>query len=346
MVYANKNSGVIQSFSPSGPSTVSQLKTFYNDVLKGEIEKEGLSVADRRFMLSHIHYAIGFKFNGYSDRLTDVKQENGWYILSLMPLPSSVSFGKGQSVMPVNFEIKSADDQTKEDFRNALIKQEYSKEFFHEVSSGAIKGFRKETEQLSSREQNHIVSWLSDYNQECREWENTWVPLGSHYCLPFWPYKCFDTPPSCLSVWPYTCNTDYGTYKSNIRNYSGCVPVAFTIIAEYWDRNGFPNLVGNPSDNNNTNYQDNDVRYTIDRFRYLMKTVEAGDRDASGCREAGTLSKYYRDGLYSYFIERGYHHALKSVSYINPGSWENVIDAVRGQRPLEVDISTWTKVFI
>ncbi|KJU84481.1 secreted protein [Candidatus Magnetobacterium bavaricum] len=54
MVYANKNAGVIQSFSPSGPSTGSQLKEFYTNVLKGEIEKAGLSVADEHFLLSSI----------------------------------------------------------------------------------------------------------------------------------------------------------------------------------------------------------------------------------------------------------------------------------------------------
>ncbi|KJU85724.1 hypothetical protein MBAV_002082 [Candidatus Magnetobacterium bavaricum] len=291
-----------------------------------------------------MRYAIGLKFNGYSDRLAEVRQENGWYILSPVPLPEKVTFEGKFSVMPLELEIKSADDQTKEDFRNALIKQDYSKEFFREVSSGAIKGMKGETKEISNRATYSISNQLARYNQECKAWKHTWVPTFNRICYPWYlppSYtQCYDIDPTCLEEWPYTCSSDLGNDTANIRNLAGCTPVAFAILLEYWDRNGFSQLVGSTSDNSNSDHTDEDVRYTIDRLRYHMETMESGGRGEDGCREAGTNPRKMADGLSAYVKERGYRRALNSAHLNIPGRTGAIYSSLLNKRPIILNIKT------
>lgn len=73
----------------------------------------------------------------------------------------------------------------------------------------------------------------------------------------------------------YTCST-------------GCTPVAFGILIEYWDRNGYPSLVSTSTDNKNTSSSDSDVQWMLDELRWNLQTSCVSLNGA-----AGTSSTYY-----------------------------------------------------
>lgn len=68
---------------------------------------------------------------------------------------------------------------------------------------------------------------------------------------------------------------EQGTWNSsNSTTYclTGCTPVAFGILIEYWDRNGYPSLISTTSDNSNTSHTDPDVRWMLNELRWNLQT--------------------------------------------------------------------------
>ncbi|CAM2011584.1 hypothetical protein [Acanthopleuribacter pedis] len=63
-------------------------------------------------------------------------------------------------------------------------------------------------------------------------------------------------------------NDTKGIYQCN----SGCVPIAWVTVMEYWDRNGYPGMVGRPGDDWNVEIDDPDIIWAIDELRYELKT--------------------------------------------------------------------------
>ena len=68
---------------------------------------------------------------------------------------------------------------------------------------------------------------------------------------------------------------EYRTW-SNGTCYAGCSPVAAAALLQFLDRHDLGNLIAGPSDNDNWQVDDGDVRWTIDQLRQHMGTTCAG----------------------------------------------------------------------
>jgi len=77
-----------------------------------------------------------------------------------------------------------------------------------------------------------------------------------------------------IRTWSKSANS---TYKC----YTGCMPVAFGIVLEYWDRKGYPKMVGTDKANSYTSHTNDVVRAMLDTLRghlgtYCEKTDGTG----------------------------------------------------------------------
>lgn len=111
---------------------------------------------------------------------------------------------------------------------------------------------------------------------------------------------------------------------------AGCTPVAWTILLEYWDRNGYPKLIGSANDNRFRTTTDREIRNAISSLRSHMGTF------CSKGEGATSLIKY-NNGVY-YAHSRGYSRA-KSYTYYwyyqgryNP--WNKSVYEINSKRPV------------
>lgn len=106
---------------------------------------------------------------------------------------------------------------------------------------------------------------------------------------------------------------------------TGCTPVAFGILIEYWDRNGYPTLVGNPGDDANTDHTDDDVRWLMDQLRSRMSTYCVGDTRRSAATDSPN-----------------YVRAADHINTRNAGQWtvdDTVVPEVRWLRLMgQIDV--------
>ena len=102
----------------------------------------------------------------------------------------------------------------------------------------------------------------------------------------------------------YNFSNFYQEFKSwnNGECMTGCTPVAWGILLEYWDRHGFGNLVGTIYDNNNRDLKDPDVSYMLTRLRLYLGTFCNG-------RNGSTHGIDTPKGI-DYVYERGYYDSV------------------------------------
>ncbi len=115
--------------------------------------------------------------------------------------------------------------------------------------------------------------------------------------------------------------------------YAGCAPLAWAILLDYWDRNGFPKLIGSEFNNNHPSHLDGDIVWTINELRGNLNTI---------CTPGGQGQTFYSDHPNGaiYARARGY----KSSSAVNTSSawsyWWDLISAVNEKKPPIAGIST------
>ncbi len=117
---------------------------------------------------------------------------------------------------------------------------------------------------------------------------------------------------------------------SNGYCFAGCTPVAWAILLEYWDRHGFPRMVGSANDNDNRVVWDSDVVYMIDRLRFFMDTYCNSDGQGTTYRE------FVQRGI-DYVYERGYKESY--VERIQSSIWRTIKYEILQNRPLLADIN-------
>ncbi len=111
---------------------------------------------------------------------------------------------------------------------------------------------------------------------------------------------------------------------------AGCTPVAWAILLEYWDRHGFPKMVGSAADNYNKDVRDPDVVYMIDKLRTFMNTF--CDSEGQGI----TYREFVQKGI-DYVYDRGYVESY--IERINVSSiWKTIQYEIGQNRPLLADI--------
>lgn len=122
---------------------------------------------------------------------------------------------------------------------------------------------------------------------------------------------------------------------------SGCTPVAFTILTDYWDRHGFPSLVADVHDNHNPLHTDEPVRWTVDQFRRRMFTT---------CRPDGS-----GDTSFLNFEGAGYHFNARAagrwtVTNTATDAWDWIKDEIDAERPAivhyDADRTGWFPPFL
>jgi hypothetical protein len=107
---------------------------------------------------------------------------------------------------------------------------------------------------------------------------------------------------------------------------AGCGPVAWAIVLEYWDRNGYPKLISTAQDNSNTSTTDPDVRWTINELRGTLNTT---------CTSKYEGSTSYPDLVKgaSYAKSRGYSNSSASNTSILWSAWWDLLSAVGSGKP-------------
>lgn len=111
--------------------------------------------------------------------------------------------------------------------------------------------------------------------------------------------------------------------------YTGCAPVAYGILIEYWDRNGYSSLVSSTSDNSNTSYTDSDVRWMLDELRWNLQT-----RCASSGGQASTSSSYF-DNAVDHINSRG-AGTWTSDNTSSSTKWSRLMAQISAGRPVVV----------
>lgn len=107
--------------------------------------------------------------------------------------------------------------------------------------------------------------------------------------------------------------------------YAGCTPVAWAIVLEYWDRNGYPKMISSSTDNSNSSTTDSDVRWTINELRGWLKTTCTSDYSGSTTYWNATRGMYYAQS-------RGYSSSSASNTYIW-SAWWALLSAVDSKKP-------------
>lgn len=115
-------------------------------------------------------------------------------------------------------------------------------------------------------------------------------------------------------------------YKCN----TGCTPVAFGILIEYWDRHSHPKLVSTSGDNLNTSHTDSDVRWMLDELRYNLKTY---------CTKSGgdgaTSSTYYTKAV-DHINSRGDGTWTSDNTSSSATKWSRVKSEIGSDHPVVV----------
>lgn len=127
---------------------------------------------------------------------------------------------------------------------------------------------------------------------------------------------------------------EYRYWNNNsIKSYAGCVPVAWSILYEYWDERGYANLVGSTNANRHYDVTDWDIRDMISRLRTLMD-IEISETT----RESGTDLSGVLKGV-QYAHERGYYN-FSAYIVNNSQGWNDVKKAIKQSLPPLVTIYT------
>jgi hypothetical protein len=107
---------------------------------------------------------------------------------------------------------------------------------------------------------------------------------------------------------------------------AGCAPVAWAIVLEYWDRNGYSKLISTAQDNSNTSTTDPDVHWTINELRGTLNTV------CSPSNQGGTAYPDMPKGA-SYAKSRGYSNSSASNTSGLWSAWWDLLSAVGSGKP-------------
>jgi len=299
IVSSDKNKTIIPSFSENGLSISGSLFRYYENDLKQLFESLNLTTKEMRILGNlPFHFAIGIKFQelDYIDNANFIVQD-GWFIFSPNPNSHQALYKKNYKR---NYRKLSLTPSSKEnrDFYNALINGDENSKFFKKISSGKINNIKKigSKSRMSSPINEGTIDdgtvdesskLFSNIYQENREWTK-------------------------------------GGVKSDKMCYAGCGPVAWAILLEYWDRNGYPNLISSKTDNSNRFTTDPDIRWSINELRGYLETTCSDDGGA-------TTWPWDIDQGDEYIKARGYKSNVYSNT-LEPGFWQ-IIEDINANRP-------------
>ena len=236
IVNTNKDEPVIPTFLEDGKSISESLIEHYNITLKKKFSENSLTPKEF-IILGNIplHFAIGVKFKENNIDNKDFISQDGWYIFALNKESQKKIYHIDESKQVKYQKINSANNENNE-FREALLQNDKSSNFFIQDSSGAIKGIKKKNniyKTIGGASSSDTEKLFSKFFQETRNWT-----------------KGVNTGQNCPA---------------------GCGAIAWITLLEYWDRNGYPSLVSSATDNNNRRTTDSDIRWSINELRGDLK---------------------------------------------------------------------------
>lgn len=257
-----------------------------------------------------------FLWSGHGTQALEVLGVDGWERYAPTPEIAALPFNGRDYLQSsaMNADLVLADENLtlRQQFsmlRSAYVDQDFSSSLFQRVAHGSIQAFTTSatyrptmtglgtvTGGLSKAVGSGAASF-SNYVQEWRTWNST----------------------SSIK----TCNT-------------GCTPVAFGILFEYWDRNGYPNIVGSSSDNSNWNYQDSDVRWMLNELRWNMKTY---------CTSSGagsTTAAYYVNAV-DHINSRPSTSGWTANTIYVVGAWSGLKEQIDKGNPVVVHYDVYRK---
>jgi hypothetical protein len=113
---------------------------------------------------------------------------------------------------------------------------------------------------------------------------------------------------------------------SNGNCFVGCTPIAAAIVFEYWDRDGYPKMIGSDSKNrSHSSETHDDVIAALDALRVEMRT--SCDSDGYGATHPNSID----DGVESYARSRGYKKSTASND--KSSLWSAIKDEIDAGRP-------------
>ncbi|HEY0157569.1 MAG TPA: hypothetical protein VGF28_09815 [Thermoanaerobaculia bacterium] len=106
---------------------------------------------------------------------------------------------------------------------------------------------------------------------------------------------------------------------------SGCAPLAAALVFAYWDRNGFPKMIGSKRNNSHSSPEDDDVIEALAELRRLMGTWCGANSDGV------TYIRDIEDGVEAYAGDRGYTRSRATGYYSK--IWSRTRDEIDEDRP-------------
>lgn len=281
------NGEVVTSFFSEGLSKAQILDDYFSKKLTPFFEKKQMNVVSKKL--------IGTTTGAYAiglrfendDQYLRNVRLEGGYYLFSLDGNNTMSLSYKDKKRLKSKQQNKASYNEEAELRKALISADFSSNLFQEQSSGKISGLDKI--EMKPKSSAYIDKSFSSLYQENRKWEKGGLTNN-------------------------TC-------------YAGCAPVAWTILLEYWDRNGYPKLISTDKDNSNTSTTDPDTRWTISELRAYLSTT---------CTKDGQGSTTYANAVngVSYAKSRGYN----SSSASNDAAWYstiwwNLISAIDNKKP-------------
>lgn len=252
LINANKKLDPVPSFSEEGESSYQFLLSYFVSELMLKINNEQLKPIEYQIIGAMPFFvSLGIKFEGNKKpENIDYVYQDGWYIFSPEPVALREVYHYNKELIAIG-AYKALEVQSSWD---TLLSTSGHIEPLrsiesHEISFNSIK--QESQSENSDLKQKRIVIMRDIFSNFYQE-KKRWN--GSSQ-------KCW----------------------------TGCIPIAWVTLLEYWDRKGYSKLISSSKDNYNTSLNDPDIQTTLTELRSLLRT----DCDGDGSFWNATRGEHY-----------------------------------------------------
>jgi len=312
MINARKGGGVAPIFSPEGDSITSELNAYFNGLLstlENAKKAYGLTkIAVKEYVILGklpVAFAIGIKFDNLDEIATH---------------PDLVKFFDETPEQDGWYIFSNASESANQDYHYDEMMEEPEARGLSDCETKALEDKLSEEDDFRQAlaKQDYSAQGFTQENSGNVSEDKAYKQIGGYFS----PYG--------QETYPWST----GGYCV-----TGCGPVAWGIVLDYWDRRGYSNLL--PNGDSHTDHRDSTVRWMMNELRRNLKTFCTS--------QGGATYTMYMDRASLFTQSRGYN--FKSTTFYGNGGnrntvlWPNLMTSINNGWPviIRVDANEFTK---